>query len=512
MNRPNILLIVSDQERQRDWLPDGFPLPNRQRLIDRGLEFTNYYTHSSPCSPSRATLFTGQYMAEHGVTENSTGPNNPVLSYDTPTLGHMLRGQGYRTAFKGKWHLESTPTPNMEAYGFSDWEGNDQAWWGLAGTGTEYDGPIAQQSAGWIREHANDDEPWFLAVGLVNPHDIMWFPVDQPWYWEQHPEYVERLRERLKIRDWGRKSNLPAFEPEIDRWFTELPPNFDVDLYTKPEVHRRWMTQMTKWGTPGVMERDDTDVWLKGLDYYAKLHQLNDEHVGTILQAMDDTGQWDDTIVIFTSDHGDQCGSHRLRSKGPWNYQETMRIPLYLAAPGVTTPGSKTNALANHVDLARTIAEFAGVDASDQPTLRGESMTPLFDDQSATIREFVLFAQEWPWYRGVEHTRYASSGIFDGRYKYCRYYGVGGGNDAAGTPLTGDSMQFGRDASFDDHDHEFYDLHEDPHEIVNLAMDRSRRDELRRRFVELRTIEDETYGADWVDRTMAPSVATSNTL
>ena len=77
MNAPNILLIVSDQERQRDWLPDGFELPNRQRLIDGGLEFTNYYTHTSPCSPSRATLFTGQYMAEHGVTENSTGPQQP---------------------------------------------------------------------------------------------------------------------------------------------------------------------------------------------------------------------------------------------------------------------------------------------------------------------------------------------------------------------------------------------------------------------------------------------------
>ena len=116
MNAPNILLIVSDQERQRDWLPDGYPLPNRQRLIDGGLEFTNYYTHTSPCSPSRATLFTGQYMAEHGVTENSTGAANPELAYDAVTLGHLLRNQGYYTAFKGKWHLEATPTPDMEAY------------------------------------------------------------------------------------------------------------------------------------------------------------------------------------------------------------------------------------------------------------------------------------------------------------------------------------------------------------------------------------------------------------
>jgi arylsulfatase A-like enzyme len=170
-----------------------------------------------------------------------------------------------------------------------------------------------------------------------------------------------------------------------------------------------------------------------------------------------------------------------------------MRIPLYVNAPGVTTPGSKTDSLACHVDLARTIAELGGVDVGDTPTLRGESLAPLFDDRSAKIRDYVLFAQEWPWYSGVEHTRYASSGIFDGRHKYCRYYGIGGGSDAAGNKLTGDSMLFGRDAGFDDHDHELYDLHEDPHEMINLAMDRGHRSELQSRFAELRAIEHETY-------------------
>ena len=187
MNAPNILLIVSDQERQRDWLPEGFELPARQRLIDEGLEFTNYYTHTSPCSPSRATLFTGDYMAGHGVTENSIGPDNTQLSKDAATLGWLLRDRGYYTAYKGKWHLESTATPDMEAYGFSDWEGNDMSFWGLAGSGTEFDEPIARSAAEWIRAHAEDTQPWFLSVGLVNPHDIMWFPVDQPWYWERDP-------------------------------------------------------------------------------------------------------------------------------------------------------------------------------------------------------------------------------------------------------------------------------------------------------------------------------------
>ena len=100
--------------------------------------------------------------------------------------------------------------------------------------------------------------------------------------------------------------------------------------------------------------------------------------------------------------------------------------------------------------------------------------------------------RQWPWYKGVEHTRYASAGIFDGRYKYCRYYGVGGGADAAGVPLSG-TIQFDLDSPFEDHDHEWYDLQEDPHELINLAMDRSRRNELRTRFNELRAIEEVDY-------------------
>ncbi len=494
VDKPNILLIVSDQERQRDWLPEGYPLPNRQRLIDGGLEFTNHYTHSSPCSPSRASLFTGQYMAEHGVTENSTGGENPELSYDAPTLGHLLRAQGYHTAYKGKWHLEKSTTPNMEAYGYSDWTGNDMAWWGLPGTGTEYDQPIADDSADWIRGRAGDDQPWFLTVGLVNPHDIMWFPLDQPWYWHRDPEYVEQVKQGLNARDWGRADNLPAFPHELERWFTELPANFDDDLHTKPEVHRRWMTEMLRRGRPGVMARDDTDIWLRQLDYYAQLHQLNDLCLGRILGALDDEQLWDDTVVIFTSDHGDQCGSHQLRSKGPWNYQETMRIPLYVHGPGLADAGTTTDSLTSHLDLATTIAELGGVDIAATPSLAGETMGPLFRDQQTTIRDYVLFAQEWPWYRGVEHVRYASSGIFDGRHKYCRYYGIGGGNDATGQPLTGKRMQFGRDAAFEDHEHELYDLADDPHELVNRAMDRDNRQELRRRFGELRAIEHETYG------------------
>ncbi len=493
MKKPNILLIVSDQERQRDWLPAGAHLPARQRLIDGGLEFTQYYTHTSPCSPSRATLFTGRYLAQHGVLENSTAPGNTELPLSTPTLGHLLRRAGYRTAYKGKWHLQARDVPQMDAYGFGDWEGNDSAWWGLPGTGTEFDVPIAEQSARWLRSQAKSKEPWFLTVALVNPHDIMWFPIDQPWWWKEDPAHVARLREQLARRDWGRKDNLPPFPHALDSWFSELPANFDDDLHTKPDVHRRWMLEMLRQSAPGTMRRDDKRIWLKQLDYYVKLHELNDRCIATVLVALDEIDGAEDTVIAFTSDHGDQCGSHGLRSKGPWNYQETMRIPLYLRVPGHTQPGSKTAALASHVDLARTLAELAGVDIRESAGACGESLAPLFSAPSGKVRDHVLFAQKWAWYLGVEHTRFASTGIFDGRHKYCRYYGIGSdGRDRVGEPFAG-PMQITADANFEDHEHEWYDLAEDPHELVNLAHDRGRRAELRRRFDELRAIEARAY-------------------
>ena len=487
----NVLVLLADQERQRDWLPADLDLPNRQRLIDGGLEFTRYYTHTSPCSPSRGTLFTGQYLPVHGVNENCIEPANGELPTDAITLGKLFRDQGYYTGYKGKWHLTFGAFPDMDAYGFSDWEGNDKSFWGQAGSGTEFDGPIARSAADWIRARSADD-PWFLSVGLVNPHDIMWFPMDQPWYQQQNPEHAKSVRHRHSTRDWGRAEVLPAFDFPYDEWFTELPANFDADLHTKPDVHRRFGEAANK--SCGYLAKSDTKMWLRQLDYYVKLHQLSDQAIGHILAAIDDTDGWDNTVIIYTADHGDQCGSHGLRSKGPWNYEETMHIPLYIYAPGITTPGSKTNAMLSHVDLARTVADLGGVPAETVADWPGRSLGHLLANPEAEGRSEVLFAQDWAWYDDLVNTRYASRGFFDGRYKYCRYYGVGGSSTTRGTPITSPKL-YGAAASFDMQEHEYYDLQEDPHELVNLAMDHSRRAEVRSQYDRLLELELASFGA-----------------
>jgi arylsulfatase A-like enzyme len=179
------------------------------------------------------------------------------------------------------------------------------------------------------------------------------------------------------------------------------------------------------------------------------------------------------------------CGSHGLRSKGPFVYEEIMRIPLYVRVPGVTSAGSRTDALASHVDLARTVAAIGGV--PDAP-MAGHDLTPTLSDPAQPGRDQIFFAQDSAWYESCIPLRYAIRGMFDGRHKYARYYGVGGSFTMFGEPWP-TPKRVDVDAPFEEHDHEWYDLEEDPHELVNLAQDRGRRGELRDRYEVLLALE-----------------------
>jgi len=494
--RPNILLVVSDQERQRNWLPPSVTLPWRERLIAEGLEFTRYHTHSSPCSPSRGSLFTGRYLPGHGVVDNVIMPEHTELDPAIPTLGSVLRSAGYRSSYIGKWHLSQGEHPDMEAYGFSDWDGNDRHFMGWAGTGVHFDPVIATNAAHWIernagRGHGAAHDPWFLTVALVNPHDVMWFPIDQPGYAERHPEEVAKVRQILELAAWKDDDPLPVYHEHYDAHCDTLPANFHDDLHSKPEAHRQWRWDQ-QHGMWGFIDPLDTRAWLRHLDYYVELHRLADRSLGTVLSALERSGAWEDTVVVFTSDHGDMCGSHGLRSKGPFVYDEIMRVPLYVRVPGRTVAGTRTDALATHVDLAATICALAGVEPSSvtgpdgRPSLQGVDLRPVFENPRRSVRDHVLFAQDSAQTENLNRVRYALRGFFDGHTKYARYYGVGGGKPSTG--LWGrdpGSKLFDADAAFDDQDHEWYDHDADPLELENLAHAPRRRAELRQNFERL---------------------------
>ena len=475
---PNILLIVSDEERRNDWLDGVVDLPAHRRLRDDGLEFTRYYTHSSPCSPSRASLYTGQYLSQHGVVDNISFEAHKALDPEIPTVGSLLRDQGYESAYLGKWHLSHSHEPDLEAHGYSGWHGNDMHFTGNAWTGRYFDPVIIDQAIDWL-EHRPGDRPWFLTVALVNPHDVMWFPIDHLTYQAANPEDRKIFEMIAELRTKG----VPLEAPPEDypRRFDALPDNFDDDLHTKPEIQRAWRHVRDREHFVGHLDQADTDAWLRQLDYYAFLHEQLDVSLSRLLGALDDHGIYDETAVVYTSDHGDACGSHGLRAKLPCVYEEVMGVPLTIRVPGVTTAGTTTEALGTHVDLAATIASLGGAGPSGAPSLSGNDLGPVLADPSTSVRDHILFAQDSAQSELLRSTRYAVRGFFDGTTKYARYYGIGGGIQRDGTVApTGKVVDV--DADFDDQDHEWYEPAEDPHELVNLANDRGRRGELRAHY------------------------------
>lgn len=476
----NILLVVSDEERRNDWLDGVVDLPAHQRLRHDGMSFDRYFTHASPCSPSRASLYTGRYLADHGVVDNVSFPAHTALNPAIPTTGSLLRARGYRSAYLGKWHLGHSPTPDLAEHGYGDWQGNDVHFTGNAWTGRYFDPIITDQACEWLREHGPHG-PWFLTVALVNPHDIMWFPADHATYQADHPDIATALDfiQQMRLGD------LPVTPPREDypRLFDCLPHNFDDDLHTKPAVQRAWRHARNTEHWVGSIAADDHETWLRGLDYYAWLHTELDRSLSRLLGTLDELGIYGQTVIMYTSDHGDACGSHGLRAKLPCVYDEVMGVPLIVKGPGVPA-GVRTAALATHVDLAATIAALGGVTGLEASTLSGRDLSPVLADPDASVRDFVLFSQDSAQSELIRNTRYALRGFFDGTVKYARYYGIGGGIERDGKAATGGKL-FDVDAAFDDHDHEWYDTVQDPFELVNLAGDRSRRGELRDLFYRL---------------------------
>jgi arylsulfatase len=189
-------MIVTDQERRFERWPSGFALPGRSRLAELGVTFANHQIASNVCTPSRSTMYGGLHIQGTGVFDNVNFPWASDLPMDVPTVGHRLRDLGYYTAYLGKWHLTAAldttdvfggPKPEfteiIDRYGFSDFVGPGDVI-GMTQGGYWSDEIIGAIARRWLRlrgrELARQNRPWFLAVNLVNPHDVMFFNTDLP--------------------------------------------------------------------------------------------------------------------------------------------------------------------------------------------------------------------------------------------------------------------------------------------------------------------------------------------
>jgi arylsulfatase A-like enzyme len=385
--QPNILVIVVDQLRFPQWCgagPGGPDLPpNLRRLREGAVSFARHYTASNDCSPARAALLTGLYTHQTGcmITGGST------LDPGFPTWGSMLREHGYRTRWYGKWHLthgDNKWSPergarSLERYGFAG--GTFPSPDGAPGQGWRIDPVIAGQFERWLAK-AGESEPWCTTVSFVNPHDIAW------WY------------------DWSSRVPAEAFAPSV---IAALPPNFETPelllARNKPRLQRSFQeTAAASFGPVPFTGPEVTSTWLGMLDLYAKLQLEVDGHIGRVLDALESRPQVAaNTVIVFTSDHGEYGGSHGLRGKGASAYEEAIRVPLIVKDPrGVLTsaPEIARTQLTSSVDVAPLLLRIAN--GSDE--WRGErryshlarrlDIAGILSDPLAPGRPYVLHATD----------------------------------------------------------------------------------------------------------------------
>jgi len=495
--RPNILFIFTDQERFISRWPSRLSLPGHERLNRDGVNFTSHYVSASMCTSSRAVMLTGLQTVDNRMFDNVDCPYIKSLSPQIPTVGHLLKKSGYHTAYKGKWHLgqefgghepDKSLIGRMEEYGFSDFFSPGD---GLAHTwgGYESDDLIAASAISWLRHRgrplSDEKKPWSLFVSLVNPHDIMYFNADAPG---------EQVQDTGKLL--MRAARAPENKHYAAKWNAPLPTTLKQSMNEtgRPTAHGEYLKA---WGYAlGNIPLEKAN-WDRFNNFYFNSIRQVDNKLSLILAELDALNLTEETVVIFTADHGEMGGAHGLRGKGPFAYEEAIHVPFKVMHPDVAG-GVECRALSSHIDIAPTILSLAGVKQTDVATLAGrelpgKDLSPVLGNpkgaETNSVRDSVLFtysgiatndsemirliaeakaagkdpkaAVKAAGYRPNLKKRGTLRSVYDGRHKFTRYF----------APIERHTPS-GIDDLYANNDVELYDLKTDPLETKNLAADR----------------------------------------
>ena len=374
---PNVLLIVTDQERGWDLLPAGFidkHCPARSQLMAQSVSFDHAHTPSPFCSMARSAIYTGQHPQRNGLWENIPLPYATNLKRATPTLGTMFGAAGYHTAYFGKWHLSRlhdkqrvsfTPEQvraELQSYGFAE-VGTQHELDGPLG-GFQTDGDTTQRALAFLRSPERAAKPWFAALNLLNPHDIMYYTSGEAMTKSRKMDFPDAL---------ARPPADPFYAADLG--YGLLPHYGPKTLVQRPEAAYEYGRAMDT--TLGVLDYADERTGREFQNYYYHCIRDTDRYLMQVLQALQASGQDQRTIIVFTSDHGELLGAHGLRGKGTVPYREAVRVPLLLRLPDGAR-GATTQALASHVDLAPTLLAAAGLPddavANELPVLAGRDL------------------------------------------------------------------------------------------------------------------------------------------
>lgn len=427
-----MLLIMSDEHAPMFSGPYGHPVvqtPSLDRLAAEGVVFDNAYCNSPLCAPSRMSLMTGQYVHNIQAWDNTT-----PLGSDRVTWAHLLRAVGYDVVLAGKQHFvgpdqlhgfRAQLARDLHAehdhpiFPWSDGiERRDECWADPleAGPGTgehiEVDDLVEDAATDYLRDPARAEQPWALCASFIAPH----FPFVVPEkYYNLYP--VDQI---------------------------DLPTIADGHLDGQHPVIRRMREAF------GLVDYPERVVRRARAGYYGLISYL-DEKIGRLLDVLDETGQAENTLVVYTSDHGEMAGEHGMWRKSNF-YEQSARVPLQLRWPGRIPTGQRVTGVVSLVDLVATLRQTA--DAPDVGECDGESLLDLACGRADTWKD-EAFCEYFA--HGVTKPM---AMLRRGRYKLNYYL---------------------------DHPPELYDLHTDPGEFTDLAHDRSYRrvvDQLRTRLLE----------------------------
>jgi choline-sulfatase len=449
----NIILFLTDQERAiqhfpQDWLRQN--LPGMRRLRQHGLSFERAFTNACMCSPARSTLMSGYFPAQHGVKytleEDMEPPKNPQveLPTDLKNLATVMKAAGYNVVYKGKWHCskpaekENAQPSDLEKYGFLRWNppdaGANQSVPEAGGGNINNDGrfiesvgSVADGTEGalqYLGSTAAQQQPFFMVISVVNPHDVLFYP-------------SKSFDEAGYDKTWL-EGNIHA------------PATAEEDLSTKPTVQEQFRNIFNLTGKPKNREQ-----MRNYLNFYGNLMRSSDSYLVNVLDKLEETGLFEDTLIVRTADHGEMGLAHGgMRQKNFNFYEEATRVPLVYSNPKLFPKPAETDALVSHVDFLPTLASLAAAPKSARAKWQGVdySQLVLHPSTKKSVQDYVVFTYD-DYQSGQKNRPYPKPpnhivSIREGRWKLARYYDVKG---RAPTQW------------------EMYDLKNDPLERKNLA-------------------------------------------
>ena len=407
----NVVFILSDDHRY-DFMgflgkPKFLQTPNMDRMAREGAHLSNAFVTTSLCSPSRASILTGQYSHRHGVVDN-----NCLVPDGTQFFPQYLRQVGYQTAFIGKWHMgHQKDSPRQ---GFDKWVS-------FRGQGEYFncqlnvDGKQVQAT-----KHISDELTDYAVNWLKNERDQ-----SKPFFLYLSHKAVHAMFEPTK-RHLGKYENARLVYPESM-----------ADTEENYKDRPRWVKeQRNSWHGVDYMYHGQMDFDTFYRRYCETLLSIDDS-IGSVLQCLEEMGIADSTLVFYMGDNGFSFGEHGLIDKRH-GYEESMRVPLLARCPEIIKHGTKIEQMVQNIDIAPTILHAAGLQTPDD--MDGKSFLPLLQKQKIAWRDAIFY--EYYWERNFPQTPTVHAVRTD-RYKYLHYHGIW------------------------DTD-ELYDLKNDPAEMTNL--------------------------------------------